>query len=654
LNELKLNKLKMQSANITDKNIEKLAKLFPNIISEKKDGNTVKKVVDFDLLRQILSENIVEGDDERYRLDWPGKKASLLKANTPIKKTLRPSIEESKDFENTQNLYIEGDNFEVLKLLQESYLNKIKMIYIDPPYNTGKDFVYKDNFKESKENFEEKIGLKDEEKNKLFKNTDSNGRFHSDWLSMMYERLLVSRDLLKDDGVIFISIDDNEVHNLRKICDEVFGEGNFIGEVIRKTKLTSNKGTFFAASHEYILVYSKNRIKSLGFNDSEAQEEDKYLKLFKYEDDYSKYNIVGLYQPSLDSRPNQRYYIKCPDGSFVIPPGNVFPEKVGDGLSVKPLGNKDKVWRWSFDSYLRYDKTNLVFKETTTSPLLNEYGEKSKWNIYTKIYLKDRLKDGILPTTTIDKYPNSEASKELIKLNIPFDFSKPKNLIKYLMKIMGLKKDDLILDFFSGSATTAHAVMDLNAQDGGNRKYIMVQLPEATEEKSEAYKAGYKTIPEIGKERIRRAGEKILEDNKDKENIKNLDIGFRVLKTDSSNFKDVYYHPNDLGQQDLFDLESNIKEDRDELDLLFQIMIDLGIELDLKIAKEIVDNKTIFILENSELVACFSENISLEVIEKIKAHNPYKVVLKDGCFANDTDKINAIQDLSQNSSVSVI
>jgi len=645
-----MNKLKMQTPDITNKNIENILKLFPNVATEVEG----KKAIDFDLLRQMLSEDIVEGDEERYRLDWPGKKASLLKANTAINKTLRPCEDESVDFESTQNLYIEGDNFEVLKILSESYLNKIKMIYIDPPYNTGKDFVYKDNFTKSKEDFEDDINLRDEEGNKLFKNTDTNGRFHSDWLSMMYERLLVARDLLKDDGVIFISIDDNEVHNLRKICDEVFGERNFLSEITRKTKLTSNKGTFFAPSHEYILVYTKNKNLVKGFKDTEAQESDKYVKLFKYEDKYSKYNIVGLYQPSLDSRPNQRYYIKCPDGSLVIPPGNTFPKILEDGSYIKPDGNKDKVWRWSFDSYLKYDKNNLVFKETKTSPLVNEKGEQSKWNVYTKIYLKDRLLDGILPSTTIDKYPNSEASKELIKLEIPFDFSKPKNLVKYLIKIMGFKNNDLILDFFSGSATTAHAVMDLNAKDGGNRKFIMVQLPEATDEKSEAYKAGYKTIPEIGKERIRRAGKKIKEDNKTKEGIENLDIGFRVLKTDTTNFKDVYYHPSKTTQEQLQMFESNIKEDRTHLDLLFAIMIDLGIELSLKITPQKIDNITIYSIENSELIACFEENISEAVIKELIKQKPYQVVLKEDCFKNDSKKINIIQKLSTITTVSVI
>ncbi|WP_205588680.1 site-specific DNA-methyltransferase [Poseidonibacter antarcticus] len=644
MNELKLNKLnklKMQTANITDENIEKLAKLFPNIISEKKDGNTVKKAVDFDLLKQILSENIVEGDDERYRLDWPGKKASLLKANTPIKKTLRPSIEESKDFENTQNLYIEGDNFEVLKLLQESYLNKIKMIYIDPPYNTGKDFVYKDNFKESKENFEEKIGLKDEEENKLFKNTDSNGRFHSDWLSMMYERLLVSRNLLKDDGVIFISIDDNEVHNLRKICDEVFGEGNFVSQIPWQARQSIQNDTDLSSSHEYIVSYAKIRRQTnrrLKEVNKELWFKEKSFACYPIPLDKGKFanpdnDSRGIWKADPFDAPNIRPNLTYP----IINPNT-------NEIHMPPNG---RCWRTEEKNYKEWlsDKRIVFGKTGDGRPQL-------------KVFYEEKKEFGSVPNTWFDgnSYGTATKGTKLLQSlfnSSPFDTPKPIKLIQQLM-ILSTKKDDLILDFFSGSATTAHAVIDLNAQDIGNRKYIMVQLSEVTDEKSEAFKAGYKTIPEIGKERIRRAGEKIIEDNKDKENIKNLDIGFRVLKTDSSNFKDVYYHPNDLGQKDLFNLESNIKEDRDELDLLFQIMLDLGIELDLKITKEIVDDKTIFILENSELVACFSQNISLEVIEKIKAHNPYKVVLKDGCFANDTDKINAIQDLSQNSSVSVI
>ncbi len=492
-----MEKLKMHSLDKLNDNILKIGKLFPNCVTERKnEKGEVEHAIDFDMLRQELSKVIVEGNEERYQFTWPDKKQAMRLANLPINKTLRPCREESVDFDNTQNLYIEGDNLEVLKLLQETYLGKIKMIYIDPPYNTGNDFVYEDDFTQSAEAYSANSGQQDEEGNRLVHNTESNGRFHTDWLNMMYPRLKLAKDLLSDDGVIFISIDDNEVENLKKICDEIFGEENNIGVIAKKTKLTSNNGTFFAPSHEYALVYSKQVTLVQGFNDPLAQEDPNYLKLFKYEDSYSKYNIVGLYQPSLtlERSRNARYYIECPDGSMCIPP-------VG------------KRWRVVEQSYFDMKERNIiVFKETNTSPLIDENGHKSKWNIYTKIYLKDRLNSGMRPVTFLDKFPNSEASKELIQLDIPFDFSKPRKYIQYLMTLNDSKKS-IILDFFSGSATTAHAVMQLNAEDGGKRKFIMVQLPEECDEKSEAYKAGYKNICEIGKERIRRAGAKIKADN---------------------------------------------------------------------------------------------------------------------------------------------
>ena len=615
MNELNLdkpNKLKMQTPNKTNENIENILKLFPNVSTEI-DG---KKAIDFDLLRQMLSEDIVEGDEERYRLDWPGKKASLLKANTSINKTLRPCKEESVNFDNTQNLYIEGDNFEVLKILSESYLNKIKMIYIDPPYNTGKDFVYKDNFTKSKEDFEDDINLRDEEGNKLFKNTDSNGRFHSDWLSMMYERLLVARDLLKDDGVIFISIDDNEVHNLRKICDEVFGEGNFINEFAwRRTDNQSNIGNS-AKVKEYILCYGKIK-ESLVFNKLSLSEKAK--NEYSYSDENGAFRRKNI----LDKSRGKRYYeIKSPNGETLNGP-----------------------WMLEEEEFKKLNENGKIYWASQKMP----YGKK---------YLHESDGQIISDWLTKDFGTNQRGSNEIDELfkKRAFDFPKPTKLIETFVTI-GSKNDDLILDFFSGSATTAHAVMNLNAKDGGNRKFIMVQLPELTDEKSEAYKAGYKTIAEIGKERIRRAGKKILEENSKfntQNSTLNLDIGFRVLKTDTTNFKDVYYHPNQLGQGNLLNLESNIKEDRTHLDLLFAIMIDLGIELSLKITPQKIDNITIYSIENSELIACFENNISEAVIEEIIKQKPYQVVLKDGCFSNDSIKINIIQKLATISTVSVI
>lgn len=649
MNNIKFDKLKMQTPNISNENIKKLKELFPQIISEDK--------IDFDILRQLLSENIVEADEERYRLDWVGKKRSLLKANTPINKTLRPCIDESVDFENTKNLYIEGDNFEVLKLLQESYLNKIKMIYIDPPYNTGKDsFPYPDDYSKSRSDFEDEIGLRDEEGNKLFKNTDKNGRFHSDWLSMMYERLLIARDLLKDDGVIFISIDDNEVHNLRKICDEVFGEGNFVNQFIWLNNSAGRQiqGCGGATTKEYILSYSKNIIKIDEFliNSNYAKQimPDIY-KGFNFEikeDIYGKYITThelnnGNSAFNEISRPNLVFDIFYNPDTKEVRTGNVDSNIPNQFVRISPKQisneiNKFYAWRWSRDK-VEKEFYDLEFIES-----------KDIFKIFTKRrdFKETVLKDVITNLTTI------KGTNDLTNLgfNKIFDYPKPIDLIQILLNPI-IKGNDLILDFFSGSSTTAHAVMKLNSEDGGNRKFIMVQIPELTDEKSEAFKAGYKNICEIGKERIRRAGKKILEENKDKD-LSSLDIGFRVLKTDSTNFKDVYYHPNNLNQNQLKMFETNIKEDRSDLDLLFSIMLDLGIELSLKINTKIVLNKKLYLVENNELIVCFQDNINLEIIQAIKEEKPLKVVLKDGCFANDTEKINAILELSLITSISVI
>ena len=605
MSELKLNKLKLQTPDIYQENIKKLKELFPQIVSEDK--------IDFDILKQLLSNTNVEADDERYRLDWVGKKRSLLKANTPINKTLRPCVEESVDFENTKNLYIEGDNFEVLKLLQESYLNKIKMIYIDPPYNTGKDFVYCDNFTQNKTDFEDVIGLRDEEGNKLFKNTDSNGRFHSDWLSMMYERLLVARDLLKDDGVIFISIDDNEVHNLRKICDEVFGEGN-VESLIWNKEAEGKSGTLkqtlrFRTIHESIIVCYKNKENVLFDRISEP--------LKGRESEFQTANLA-VNEDKENKTHNNYYEIISPNGTSWL-----------------------KHWKITKNEFELLLMEELIY-----------WGSKGDSQPRRILPTDDRRR--VYSSSIIEKGSTTIGRKdfETVMPEDIFSYPKPLSLIKHFLNI-SITKDEIVLDFFSGSSTTAHAVMQLNAQDGGNRKFIMVQLPENTDNKD------FPTICEIGKERIRRAGAKILGSEvltspKDGTKVPFPDIGFRVLKVDSSNMKDVYYHPADLKQSNLLDFETNIKEDRNDLDLLFSIMLDLGITLDLKITTKTVDDKKLYIIENSELVVCFENSISLEVIEFIKKEKPLKVVLKDGCFENDTKKINAINELSLITNISVI
>ena len=525
-------------------------------------------------------------------------------------------------WDTTENLYIEGDNLEVLKLLQESYLGKVKMIYIDPPYNTGNDFIYADDFMRSQEEENAQMGMYDEDENRLFKNTDTNGCFHSDWCSMIYSRLMLARNLLTDDGVIFISISEDEIDNLKKICVEIFGQQNFIATIVRKTKTTSNNGNQFAPSHEYIVVCAKKIALLNGFNDTEAQEAEEYVKLFKYEDEYSKYNVIGLYQPAL-KHGGSSYPIKCPDGTFVITPDK-------------------KPWRWNEQTFLKNKAENrVVFKETKTSPLLTLDGKQAKWNIYTKLYLKERLESGMRPITFIDKYTNSEASKELIQMKIPFDFSKPRRLIQYLIKICLASEDTTILDFFSGSATTAHAVMQLNAEDGGHRKFIMVQLPEKCDEASEAYKAGYKNICEIGKERIRRAGEKIKSESP--MTTQDLDIGFRVLKLDDTNMKDVYYAPDDYDQGMLAGLESNIKDDRTDLDLLFGCLIDWGLPLSLPYKSEQIDGCIVHTYNDGDLIACFDMNIPESVVKEIAQRKPLRAVFRDSGFASSPEKINVFE-----------
>jgi adenine-specific DNA-methyltransferase len=632
-----MEKMKMSTPDLTDVNIEKIGALFPNIITEtRNESGEIIKAVDFDLLKQALSKSLVEDENERYRLDWPGKKASLLKANTPITKTLRPCREESVNFDTTENLYIEGDNFEVLKILQESYLGRIKMIYIDPPYNTGNDFIYRDNFSKNKDEYEQELGLTDEEGGKLFKNTDTNGRYHSDWLSMMYERLLVARDLLSDDGVIFISIDDNEVHNLRKICDEILGESNFIATIVWKhTQQSKNDERHFSRQFNYNIVYAKNILDLPDFYFDRTEEDNKNYA--------NPDNDPKGYWRSGDVRsPNYRrtlcFDIIAPNGKVINAPANG--------------------WRWSEASIKEKIKTGeIIFKNDGSG-------------IIRKIYLADQsgrtpenLWEGVSFGTTRQA---TAVIKELFDGIQVYDTPKPKELIIAMMKIAS-DPDDIILDFFSGSSTTAHAVMQLNAEDGGNRKFIMVQLPESCDQNSEAYKTGYKTIAEIGKERIRRAGKKIVEELENKKqqlelgedpvDPNRLDIGFRVYKTDSSNMKEVFYHPSELDQKMLSSLESNIKEDRTPEDLLTQVILDLGLELTLPIEINQILGNTVYFVQTNALVACFDENVDFNIVDHIADHKPLRVVFRDASFVDDKDRINVeerFKRLSPETKVTVI
>ena len=595
-----MDKLKMHSINKVDENIEKIGKLFPNCITERKnEKGEVEYAIDFDMLKQELSAVVVEGNEERYQFTWPDKKKSILLANAPIAKTLRPCREESVDFDNTENLYIEGDNLDVLKLLQETYLGKIKMIYIDPPYNTGNDFVYNDDFAESADEYLANSGQFDAEGNRLVQNTESNGRYHTDWLNMIYPRLKLARDLLSDDGVIFISIDDREQENLKKLGNEIFGESNCIGVgQWRRVEGKPGKAVTMARTSEFVLIYAKDFDK---FTIGTLPLSEDGLKEFRYNDAKGRFRRGQIFYPN---RGIHHY-------SVVSPYGNTID---GDFTVKKEV----------FEKYVAEDKIY--------------WAEQGDHTPYLKIYLSEF--EGVTPTNTFGKeYGSSQSAvKEFKQLfdstNVVFDNPKPTKLLNRLLLIGNLHKDSIVLDFFSGSATMAHSVMNLNAEDGGHRKFIMVQLPEETDEKSEAYKAGYKNICEIGKERIRRAGAKIKEDSP--MTTANLDTGFRVLKLDSTNMKDVYYNPADY-ELNLFDtLADNIKEDRTPEDLLFQVMLDLGVLLSSKIEESTIGGKKVFNVADGFLYACFDENVTEDVITEIAKKNPYYFVMRDSSMANDS------------------
>lgn len=635
--------LNMQSMDKVAANVAKIRELFPNCVTERINSEgKLEHAIDFDMLKQELSDHVVDGLQERYQFTWPDKRKAILAANAPINKTLRPCREESVDFDNTENLYIEGDNLEVLKLLQETYLGKVKMIYIDPPYNTGNDFVYRDDFKQNAGEYVENSGQLDDEGNRMVTNTESNGRFHTDWLNMMYPRLKLAKDLLSDDGIIFISIGQTELDNLDKILSDIFGEANKISSVVRVMKSGGAKGRFFSPNVEFILIYAKNIDRISEFR--EAVSEEIIKKLYTSveqsgERKGEKYRPFGLYQSSLDSRPNQRYYIQAPDGELIIPPGDSLPNEKVEGAMVLPASTNDKVWRWSKERFLKEKEAGNIEFKRSNGVLLNSDGNPALWNVYTKIWLSDRQDEGSTPVDLISKWENRHSAKELKELEIPFEFAKPTGLIHYLMTLPNISSGDTVLDFFSGSATTAHAVMQLNAEDGGKRKFIMVQLPEDCAEDSEAYKAGYKNICEIGKERIRRASKKIKEENP--LTTQDLDIGFRVLKCDSSNMTDDFYlKPQEYmdKQQDLF--QDNIKADRSDEDLLFQVMLELDTPLSSKIEKIEIAGKTVYNVAQGHLMACFDTDVTDEVITAIAKEMPSYFVMRDSSQADDSVAIN--------------
>lgn len=607
--------LKMHSLDGVQRNIELIGKLFPNAITEVKRDGKVEHAIDFDVLRQELSDSIVEGREERYQFTWPDKKKAMLAANAPITATLRPVVADSVGKDGTpggfdsENLYIEGDNLEVLKLLQETYLGKVKMIYIDPPYNTGNDFVYEDDFAQSTEDYMGNSGQYDEEGNRLVTNTESNGRFHTDWLNMIYPRLRLAKDLLADDGVIFISIDDNEQENLKKCCDEIFGADNFIAQMVWQKRTSPDARRIVSAGHEYVLAYIKN---------SEIGHE--VLNPLPFDDaDYARYknpdNDPNGPWISTDCTAQGGHGTKDQFYDMVTPAGRVV--KLQEGLC----------WR--------YTKKRME-EEIAAGHIW--FGSDGNGVPRKKTYLADRAGKTMWtwwPNTEVGH--TQEATKEIATLlgqSGIMDFPKPIRLMKRIVHIAS-KKDSIILDFFSGSATTAHAVMKLNAEDGGHRKFIMVQLPEKTDEKSEAYKAGYKNICEIGKERIRRAGRKIKEDA-GLTAPADLDIGFRCLRLDESNMKPVYYTPDEVGQQDLFSLVDNVKEDRTPEDLLFQVMLDLGVLLSSPIEVKEIAGKKVFNVADGFLLACFDHDVTGETVKAIAQMKPYYAVFRDSSMANDS------------------
>lgn len=629
-----MDKMKFETPDMTAENMEKIAELFPNCVTEMRDeSGKVKRGINFEVLKQMLSPDVVDGD-ECYEFTWVGKKASVVEANKPIRKTLRPYPEESKDWDTTENLYIEGDNLEVLKLLQESYLGKVKMIYIDPPYNTGNDFIYADNYMRSQKEENEQMGMYDEDENRLFKNTDSNGRFHSDWCSMMYPRLLLARNLLADDGVIFISIDDNEQENLKKLCDEVFGSVNFVAELPTIMNMKGNNDEFgFAGTHEYTLVYMKNKNSVDDLKGVSLTEED--IAEYAFEDEKGKYKKGATLMRTGEAGAR----MQRPKGYYPIYVSNDYKtlsikKEHDDDKTVYPIAQNgvEMSWRRS-PEFLMQTREEFIINHSS-----------SGITFYKKQRLTEDIKKGKKAKSLFYKPQYSSGNgtaqiKELFDGRI-FDNPKPVQLIHDMVMIGG-EEGAIILDFFSGSATTAHAVMQLNAEDGGHRKFIMVQLPEPSDEQSEAYKAGYKNICEIGKERIRRAGEKIKADSG--LTAQNLDIGFRVLKLADSNMKDVYYAADDYKQADLLDMVSNIKDDRTDLDLLFGCLIDWGLPLSLPYTSEKIEGCTVHTYNDGDLIACFDNNIPESVIREIAKRKPLRAVFRDSGFADSPSKINVFE-----------
>ena len=618
-----MDKMKFESPDMTAQNIDRIAALFPNCVTEMLDEEhstqekkAYKRAVDFELLKQMLSPDVVDGD-EAYEFTWVGKKAAIVEANKPIRKTLRPCVAESKDWDTTENLYIEGDNLEVLKLLQESYLGKVKMIYIDPPYNTGNDFIYADDFMRSQEEENEQMGMYDEDENRLFKNTDTNGRFHSDWCSMIYSRLMLARNLLTEDGVIFISIDDNELSSLIDIGKEIFGFDNYVATFVWEKRKTRENRKIVSVRHDYIICFTKTfeqRSNAIGLEEMNDEAIDRYKN--PDNDPRGVWTSVPAIAQGGHATKSQFYTLISPKGLSFNPPSG-------------------SCWRYTQERMQQAIEDNRIWfgSDGTGVPRIKKFLSEGK--------------QGLTPETLLvaeNAGTNDSAKRELVSLFdgiAVFETPKPVSLIMHILSICNNAKEGICLDFFSGTSTTAHAVMQLNAEDGGHRKFIMVQLPEPCDEASEAYKAGYKNICEIGKERIRRAGDKIKSESP--MTTQDLDIGFRVLKLDDTNMKDVYYAPDDYDQGMIVGLESNIKDDRTDLDLLFGCLIDWGLPLSLPYKSEQIDGCTVHTYNDGDLIACFDTNIPESVVKEIAQRRPLRAVFRDSGFASSPEKINVFE-----------
>jgi adenine-specific DNA-methyltransferase len=610
-----MEKLKLHSPDLTAKNIDKIFALFPNCVTEAtSEAGSVTKAIDFDLLRQELSGSVVEGTRERYQLDWPGKREALLTANAPIAKTLRPFREESVNFDVTKNLFIEGDNLDALKLLQETYLGKVKMIYIDPPYNTGNDFIYEDDFAEDSATYLKKSQQVDEKGSRLVANPETNGRFHSDWLTMLYPRLKLAANLLSENGVIFISVDDGEVSNARKMCDQIFGEEQFAAQIIWKKRNTPPNDRVIGAQHDYILVYVKQTLEGIMLRPRSAEQIARYQNPDKHPKgpwvagDLTSNVKGGRYVASL------YYPIKNPRTQKEFYPAN--------------NGN----WRFNRDRIQRLLDNNEIYfgRDDTSAPKL-------------KRFLCD-VKEGATWTTLWDFAPlntvGSQEMEQIFESGIVFENPKPTGLLHHILEA-GCGPSGIVLDFFAGASSTAHAVIQQNAIDGGHRRFIMVQLPEPTPPDSDAFKRGFKTIADLSKERIRRAGAKIKAETATA--LTDLDVGFRVLKVDTSNMKDVYYTPDSVKQDDLIAHSDNIKADRQPEDLLFQVLVDWGVDLALPIAQEKIAKKTVFFVDGNALAACFESNITEELVKELAKRKPLRAVFRDSSYGSDSVKINVEQ-----------